>query len=215
MSNRITEAEFTVEELDQVEGIRDMLSELSPDLRSKLVRFWYDTEPRYSKRIDNSGKDPHEGYIYIIRDPRLPEDRNIIFVGSSRRPWESVQHHIERSTLPAVREYMSKMLQDFLPADIVIRTQEVVDYAELRIDDYSDFPLPEGAIEIPWEIVAYNPNASESNSEHRGDKKRAVDLSNPKAKKLIKSPRSYFTEKYRNFGHPILNKRSGRPKVNS
>lgn len=214
MSKKLTKAVFTEEELAEIEKVTELFAELPSELRSKLARYFYDTEEPYKKRVDNTGKDPHEGYIYLIRDPRLPNDKNIIFVGSARIPWESVRHHVERSTLPEVRKYMKAMRIDLGDVNLIIRTQEVVDYAEGHIEELSDLNLTEEDVELVWEVVAYNPNRYEPGNT-RNDKGNLYRFRNDNEYGLIsihKSPRAYYTELYRSQGHPILNKSAGRPK---
>ena len=86
--------------------------------------------------------------------------------------------------------------------DYVIRTLEVIDKFEGLIDNYDDYPIPEGYTEIPWEIVAYDYHHS-----MRGQPENIHGF-----RSLGDSTRVHFTEYYRAQGHPILNSRMGRPK---
>lgn len=139
---------------------------------------------------------PASGYIYTIRDPRIPKPYNIIFVGNSDVPWVAVERHLRRSSNPRVAEWATKLIADF-PEGLRMHGQIVADrWHGENID------LPEsydGRTLLEWDIVDFEEEQlpSDDHAFHtigRGSKK------------------AYWIKKLQDEGHPLLNNVAGRPR---
>lgn len=168
-------------------------------LSARIVRWISEQTDQYYKNPALEMHDAHQGYTYIIRNPFIEGEKNIIFVGCSVTPHEAVKQHLESSHIPKVRKYMRKMLST--GDQFCVRGLEVVDLFEGLIDDFSDYPVPEGVIEIPWEVIAYDMYHTQ-----RAQPKNVHGI-----RTIGDSTREYFTSYYRALGHPLLNGQIGRP----
>ena len=199
---------ITLEDHELLHGnyLREYVLDNIPDTvdQSKVIRWLTQQFGVYSERPDLAEHNPHEGYIYIIKDPRLPKDKNIFFVGSSREPWTAVKRHARRSTVKKLRKYMEELLPA-LGGKVVIRGKEPVDYFEGYIDSLTVLE-PELGCELPWEVIDYHENKYESVSVEA-----TSDLISVNA--VSQSKRVYWENRLRNEGHPILNKSAGRPRT--
>lgn len=198
------------EQLAKANEIYDELCVKLEDFdRSKVLRWMYQKNPPYRLESSLDMHDPHQGYIYVIRDTFLNGDKNIIFVGASREPWIAVENHMTKSSVKAMRAYMAQFRSDHIEVLFALRQLEVIDLFENIISDYSEYPIPKGYIEFVWEVVDY------AESVHaRNMAPRSKPGLGPKMAMGNTSLRNYYTELYRAEGHPILNGSSGRPPKN-
>lgn len=131
-------------------------------------------------------------YIYSMKDPRQPEGKNIVFVGTSLHPWIAIRRHLLRSSNPEIMEWAKGLLKSF-PEGI-----EILGPVVLERWHGEHIPLPEsslqGGVRLEWEVLG------------------EIDPWIPNTivgKTLLKT---YWIEKLREGGHPLLNKKVGRPK---
>ncbi len=140
---------------------------------------------------------PASGYVWILRDPRLAlQDKpDIVYIGNGRRPHESVLRHFKRSSNDKVAEWVKGLHADF-PEGIVILGDIVVHrYEGLDLEIPS---IPEGFTRIEWEIVGFEDDD-------------ILLPDSPNIRLHVGTLKSYFIQKYLREGHPLMNKRAGRP----
>lgn len=137
------------------------------------------------------------GYVYGIKDPRLTAagKLDVVFVGNGRRPWESVQRHLQDSSNPEMWEWAKGLFEDF-PEGLVIHDHIVCDAYH---GEEVEFPQPiEGRTLVEWVIF---------DIEDEGDEDEpGMTTITPKGTKKQK-----VIERLRKEGHPLMNKESGRP----
>jgi hypothetical protein len=142
------------------------------------------------------------GYIFAIKDPRLEEGKNIIYVGNGDVPWESVLRHLHRSNNPLVANWVLGLHQDF-PEGLEIVGREI---AEIFHGDsnVSLPPVSDGKTRIEWTILAYDDAETPPGK---------VRMTQGVYSLEVKSQKSYWIQKLMEEGHPLLNRAPGRPRT--
>jgi hypothetical protein len=135
-------------------------------------------------------------YVWALKDPRLPAGANIVYVGSGQKPWESVKRHLERSSNPLLLKWVEDLHTDF-PEGIEILGQVVAD--RWHGDPVEIPPAREGITRVEWAILDYED---------------PVESSDPNAIPVpLGSRKAYWIKRFRDEGHPLLNRDVGRPRV--
>lgn len=136
----------------------------------------------------------NDGYLYYIKDPRKPEGANIVFVGLSNEPWLAVRRHLVRSQNPAMKTWARDLLNE-CPEGLDVPGKSVAERwhgEDIEIPD-----APPGLTRVEWGILEYVEGIQHS---HDG-----VILIGPGRKQ-------FWIDKFVEEGHPILNRRVGRPR---
>lgn len=132
-------------------------------------------------------------YVFAIYDPRLPEGKDAVYVGSGAYPWESVVRHLEKSSNPEMAAWAEGLHKDF-PEGIEILGRVVADRFH---GDLIPFPDPRpGITRVQWEILAFD-----DREEHEPDGNRIIGGTS----------KTYWLNRLVAEGHPILNRKVGRP----
>lgn len=132
-------------------------------------------------------------YVFVIYDPRKPEGKNAVYVGSGAYPWESVVRHLEKSSNPEVAEWAEGLHKDF-PEGIEILGRIVADRWH-----GDKIPLPDpkpGITRVQWDILAFD-----DKEPHEQDGNRIIGGTS----------KTYWKNRLIDEGHPILNRKVGRP----
>lgn len=141
-------------------------------------------------------KGPATGYIWALKDPRLPEGGNIVYVGNGSRPWESIQRHLKRSSNPRVAKWAEELHKSF-PEGLVIRGREVCDRYHGE-----NIPLIEpkdGRTIIEWTIL--------------GIEEETYDYENDMTSVMyVGTLKNQIISDLKAQGHPLMNETAGRPR---
>ena len=142
-------------------------------------------------------KGPAVGYIFVIKDPRLPDGKNIVYVGNGLRPWESVIRHLKRSSNPAMAEWATGLANDF-PEGFEVLGQVV---AERYHGERIELPPPQpGLTRIEWDII----DVEEEDISSGSDDSRVLQ---------IRTRKNSWIASLRAQGHPLKNESAGRPRL--
>lgn len=143
------------------------------------------------------------GYIYLIRDPFILQEKNGIYIGNSFQPWKAVEGHLLNSSNIKVASWASETIKKCEGRNIEILGQEVCDiyHGESIIIP----PVPPNTIRIEWEILGYQEDYT--GADLTEEEWRAVKANGPLKYQLIRQLKSE--------GHPLLNGLPGRPSTYS
>lgn len=132
-------------------------------------------------------------YVYVIKDPRIEGDKNIVFVGTGAYPWESVERHLEKSSNPDVAKWAEGLHASF-PEGIEILGRIVC--SNWHGDNV---PVPErrpGVTRVEWDVVAFDDKDTDESS----------------GSKIVGgTSKTYWIRRLKEEGHPLLNRVVGRP----
>lgn len=139
---------------------------------------------------------PASGYIYALKDPRLPEGKNIVYIGNGHVPWESVQRHLTRSSNPDVAKWADELQKEF-PEGLEILGRIVAERWHGE-----DIPLPAttpGITRIEWCILDYE--------------EETIPEDNAAIRRIMSgTKKAYWIDRLIKEGHPLMNNKAGRPK---
>lgn len=147
-----------------------------------------------------------QGYVYFIKDPRLTlkGEKDIVFVGNGRYPWESVARHLERSSNPEVADWAEELHHDF-PEGVEILGRIVA--ARWHGDVKQEIPpVPLGYTRVEWGILDLEDEEPTRDNHQEG-------LSDGNRVILGGSKKSYWIRHLREEGQPLMNRDVGRPRT--
>lgn len=176
---------------------------------SRVVRVLSEIVGNFWKRTDQTDHDSHEGYIYVLRDPLIDEDKSIVYVGSSREPHQAVAKHLTYSPNKRLRTYINKWKRDNPDLIIMTRGTEVYDKFYGDIEEFPEtYEEKEEQVKVwEWEILEEVDHASQRRTIKRNTDGSIAQVFLP----AVASPRVYWTQRLREEGNPLCNGKSGRP----
>lgn len=156
--------------------------------------------------IDNRAhNDPHAGYVYVIYNPRKLPEYEAVWVGKSSAPWENIYRALMGNGSTALVVWLRTLKEEILQegySNITYARTEVVERFFESIEDpnIANDPIrvQEDSDELywlPWKVVSDQAIAHRDSGAPRNIYHEVLD-------QLIAT------------GHPIITKRSGRPKLN-
>lgn len=148
-------------------------------------------EQIYRPRTKTTEVNPHIGYIYVIERPypmrAEGEDKHILWVGTSERPWIAFQ----RATRGLGSRQLVKLMQELQKYSLergyhnfVWRKEEIVEAYKQGLE-MAVHPIDQEMLWLPWYIVDDNFQSQNSSQ--------------------------YHIELYKSQGHPLRNRKIGRP----
>ncbi len=172
-------------------------------LRQQIIKELWRGRPH--AKHDRHAGDPHDGYLYVLMDPLIPQDSpNIFWLGRAREPWKIIQRAAygfgNSSKLIEKMAEFRTWAHDNELRGIVWAKQEAL----MRFEESIEHDLPNEPVAAPVKYLGYlwipwKPIASSS----------VIDLKDGLPRKSLHTE---YVRSLRAQGHPLLNGSVGRPK---